>query len=101
MQKKLAALGYREIFGTKNNFLIDKNQQAKGHEFHYSTFEGEEGLPMPMKQKAVLVKNKKDIYEAILWQCIRIFILLLNPQLVERWIEACLNHKKGAEVKHD
>jgi cobyrinic acid a,c-diamide synthase len=51
MQKKLAALGYREIFGTKDNFLIDKNQQAKGHEFHYSTFEGEEGLPYAYETK--------------------------------------------------
>ena len=44
MQRKLAALGYREIFGTPGNFLIDEDQQAKGHEFHYSTFEGAEGL---------------------------------------------------------
>ncbi|NHN29370.1 cobyrinate a,c-diamide synthase [Paenibacillus agricola] len=38
MQKKLAALGYREITGTEGNFLLGAANKAKGHEFHYSTF---------------------------------------------------------------
>ncbi len=41
MQEKLAALGYREITGVAGNFLIGEEEQAKGHEFHYSTYEGE------------------------------------------------------------
>jgi cobyrinic acid a,c-diamide synthase len=39
MQKKLAALGYREITGTEGNFLLGAADKAKGHEFHYSTFQ--------------------------------------------------------------
>ena len=40
MQTKLARLGYREIFGTADNFLIGAEEQAKGHEFHYSKYSG-------------------------------------------------------------
>ena len=35
------ALGYREISGRKGNFLIRGQQNARGHEFHYSTFEAD------------------------------------------------------------
>ncbi|MFA9558480.1 cobyrinate a,c-diamide synthase [Evansella sp. AB-rgal1] len=38
MQKRLAAIGYREITGEKGNFLLNEGETAKGHEFHYSTF---------------------------------------------------------------
>ena len=61
MQKKLAALGYREIFGTKDNFLIGQDQQAKGHEFHYSTLKVRKGCHMRMKQKVDWVESKKVI----------------------------------------
>src|SRR4051812_24785519 len=45
MQDKLAALGYREITGVAGNFLVNEEEQAKGHEFHYSTYEGEHTSP--------------------------------------------------------
>lgn len=48
MQKKLAALGYREITGMKeDNFLLSPKEKARGHEFHYSTFEPAEGAVIP------------------------------------------------------
>jgi cobyrinic acid a,c-diamide synthase len=37
MQKRLAALGYREIQGLKDSLLLMKGEYIKGHEFHYST----------------------------------------------------------------
>lgn len=48
MRKKLAALGYREITGmSKENFLLSSEEKARGHEFHYSTFEAAEGADIP------------------------------------------------------
>ena len=38
MQRKRAALGYREVTGT-GNFLLGPQDRAKGHEFHYSIFQ--------------------------------------------------------------
>ncbi|MBW7474351.1 cobyrinate a,c-diamide synthase [Paenibacillus oenotherae] len=38
MQKKLAALGYREVTAAAGHYLIEAGETAKGHEFHYSTY---------------------------------------------------------------
>ncbi len=45
MQDRLAAIGYREINGEPGNYLLQENQQAKGHEFHYSTYSSKEDQP--------------------------------------------------------
>ncbi|MFB9327630.1 cobyrinate a,c-diamide synthase [Paenibacillus aurantiacus] len=39
MQRKLAALGYRELTGMAGNALLGEGGLAKGHEFHYSVYE--------------------------------------------------------------
>ena len=88
MQKKLAALGYREIFGTEGNFLIDQDQQAKGHEFHYSTFEGAEGLPYAYETKGRFGKKSEGYLQDNLVAGYTHFHFASNPQLVERWIRA-------------
>lgn len=94
MQKKLAALGYREIFGTKENFLIDQDQQAKGHEFHYSTFEGAESVPYAYKTKGRFGMKQEGYLKDNLVAGYTHFHFASNPQLVERWIEACADHKR-------
>ena len=94
MQKKLAALGYREIFGTKENFLIDQDQQAKGHEFHYSTFEGAENVPYAYKTKGRFGMKQEGYLKDNLVAGYTHFHFASNPQLVERWIEACADHKR-------
>lgn len=96
MQKKLAALGYREIFGTPGNFLIDETQEAKGHEFHYSTFEGAEGLPYAYETKGRFGKKSEGYMRGNLVAGYTHFHFASNPQLVERWIEACVEHKQKA-----
>lgn len=94
MQKKLAALGYREIFGTKENFLIDQDQEAKGHEFHYSTFEGAESVPYAYKTKGRFGMKQEGYLKDNLVAGYTHFHFASNPQLVERWIEACVDHKR-------
>ncbi|MGM7635121.1 cobyrinate a,c-diamide synthase [Bacillus sp. Hm123] len=44
MQKKLAALGYRELTGLAPNFLLPTGAKARGHEFHYSKFTANEPI---------------------------------------------------------
>ncbi len=89
MQKKLAALGYREIFGTRGNFLIGVDQQAKGHEFHYSTFEGAEDLPYAYETKGRFGNKSEGYLHGNLVAGYTHFHFASNPKLVERWIEAC------------
>lgn len=94
MQTKLAALGYREIFGTEGNFLIGANEEAKGHEFHYSKYRGEHGTPayetkgrFGQKQEGYNVNNLVAGYTH--------FHFVSNPQLVDNWITACKKVKNG------
>ena len=93
MQNKLAALGYREITALNGNFLLKEGQTAKGHEFHYSTFHTEAGIPAAYETKGMrgmaregyLTKNLAAGYTHIHFAS--------QPALVENWIERCLEVK--------
>ena len=94
MQTKLAALGYREIFGTAGNFLIGTNEEAKGHEFHYSTYSGAHTTPayetkgrFGKKQEGYCIDNLVAGYTH--------FHFVSNPQLVDNWIKACKKVKNN------
>ncbi len=93
MQKKLAALGYREITGTKENFLINEQETAKGHEFHYSTFVGKGDTPayyttgrFGQKAEGYTKGNLVAGYTH--------FHFASNPSLVDNWIAACKKVKE-------
>lgn len=93
MQKKLAALGYREITGTESNFLIKDCEQAKGHEFHYSTFESDDVLPHAYEAKGRFGSKKEGCIIGNLVAGYTHFHFASNPKLVENWIGACLKQK--------
>ncbi|MGG0285982.1 cobyrinate a,c-diamide synthase [Peribacillus butanolivorans] len=93
MQKKLAALGYREITGTESNFLIKDCEQAKGHEFHYSTFEPDNVLPYAYEAKGRFGSKKEGCIIGNLVAGYTHFHFASNPKLVENWINACLKQK--------
>ncbi|MFT9850254.1 cobyrinate a,c-diamide synthase [Aneurinibacillus sp. REN35] len=94
MQMKRAALGYREVSGLAGNFLLPEGETARGHEFHYSTFEAEEKLPpaygaqgrFGCKQEGVLRKNMVAGYTHLHFAS--------APSLVKRWIAASLAYRK-------
>lgn len=89
MHTKLAALGYREVRGMDKNFLIGLNDQARGHEFHYSTFEPSQNYTSAYtatgsrgtKQEGVLLNNLVAGYTHIHFGS--------APELVQRWVEQC------------
>ncbi|MGE7767404.1 cobyrinate a,c-diamide synthase [Peribacillus sp. NPDC096540] len=93
MQKKLAALGYREITGTESNFLIKDCEQAKGHEFHYSTFDPDDVLPHAYEAKGRFGSKKEGCIIGNLVAGYTHFHFASNPKLVENWIGACLKQK--------
>ncbi|MFE8697141.1 cobyrinate a,c-diamide synthase [Cytobacillus sp. FJAT-53684] len=96
MHTKLAALGYREVKGMDKNFLIRPDDRARGHEFHYSTFEptgestsaytssGRRGT----KQEGFLLNNLVAGYTHIHFGS--------APEIAQRWVEQCMEFKNGA-----
>ncbi|MBK3493712.1 cobyrinate a,c-diamide synthase [Viridibacillus sp. YIM B01967] len=94
MQQKLAALGYREIFGTPNNFLIGDNQLAKGHEFHYSTFTASEEIQPAYETIGRFGKKAEGYLKGNLVAGYTHFHFVSNPAVVEQWINACVGFQQ-------
>lgn len=93
MQTKMAALGYREICGTEGNFLISLGEEAKGHEYHYSTYEGE--LLQPAYETTGMFGTKLEGYQkGRLVAGYTHFHFVSNPKLVDNWLNECRRVKK-------
>lgn len=90
MQKKLAALGYREVRGKEGNFLLGTEQQAKGHEFHYSTYATDAELPHAYETKGLRGTKPEGFAAGNLVAGYTHLHFGSNPELVTRWIERCL-----------
>lgn len=89
MQDKLAALGYRELTGVSGNFLICEKEQAKGHEFHYSTFEGEDASPAYVSKSRFRTKEEGYLSKNLVAGYTH-FHFASNPKLVKNWLKACV-----------
>lgn len=92
MQDKLAALGYREITGVEGNFLICEQELAKGHEFHYSVYEGNHETPAYFT-KGRFGAKQEGYAQGNLVAGYTHFHFASNPQLVKNWLAACLEVK--------
>lgn len=88
MQNKLAALGYREITGIADNFLIKKDEIAKGHEFHYSKYVGEHATPA-YATKGRFGFKEEGYQQGFLVAGYTHFHFASNPNLIDNWIAAC------------
>ncbi|MGG1658557.1 cobyrinate a,c-diamide synthase [Brevibacillus sp. NRS-1366] len=89
MQKKLAALGYREVRGKEGNFLIGPDEQAKGHEFHYSTYSTEAELPHAYETKGLRGTKPEGYAHDNLVAGYTHLHFGSNPELVKRWLNRC------------
>lgn len=89
MQDKLAALGYREITGIAGNFLLGEGGQAKGHEFHYSVFEGPKESPAYFSKGRFGAKQEGYLKDRLAAGYVH-FHFASNPDLVTNWLAACL-----------
>jgi cobyrinic acid a,c-diamide synthase len=87
MQTKLAALGYREITGQNANFILE-DMSAKGHEFHYSTFQAlEEDVPYAYETIGMRGVNKEGYLLHNLAAGYTHFHFASCPEMVENWIK--------------
>jgi cobyrinic acid a,c-diamide synthase len=93
MQTKLAALGYREITGEQNNFLLPEGLQARGHEFHYSTFQSDGESLYAYSTKGMRGTKKEGYMEGNLIAGYTHFHFASCPDLVQNWIAKCKENK--------
>ncbi|WP_019119450.1 cobyrinate a,c-diamide synthase [Brevibacillus massiliensis] len=89
MQTRLAALGYREIFGRAGNFLLGADAAARGHEFHYSTFAARGEFTPAYETKGMRGAKQEGYLAGNLVAGYTHFHFGSNPAVVVRWIEQC------------
>ena len=89
MQKKLAALGYREVKGASGNFLLGPEETAKGHEFHYSIYQPAGELPHAYVSKGLRGSKQEGYTNGNLVAGFTHLHFASNPGLAKRWIARC------------
>jgi len=89
MQKKLAALGYREVRGYEGNFLLNSGEEARGHEFHYSTFQSREELTPAYETKGLRGVKAEGYLAGNLVAGYTHLHFASNPGIVRRWLARC------------
>lgn len=96
MQKKRAALGYREASSVQDSFLLKKGEVLRGHEFHYSTMTyHEEGTISYAYETKGLRGLKQEGYASgnIVAGYTHVH-LGSYPAAARRWVEHCLAYRQ-------
>ncbi|WP_100407082.1 cobyrinate a,c-diamide synthase [Bacillus solitudinis] len=93
MQKKRAALGYREVTSLEDTFLLNKSEGVRGHEFHYSTAMYE-GKQRPVYETSGLRGVKQEgFYQNQLVAGYTHLHFGSNPMIASNWVEACKTYQ--------
>lgn len=94
MHPKLVALGYREVKGEPGNFLLPEGLQARGHEFHYSTYETRGAIPFAYETTGLRGVKKDGYQRKNLVAGYVHFHFASCPQMVENWLKQCKKVKE-------
>ncbi len=93
MQQRLAAIGYREVSGETDNFLLRSGDDAKGHEFHYSSFHPRQEVTNAYETKGMRGVQKEGYLSGNLVAGYTHLHFASCPAIVENWIEKCMEWK--------
>ncbi|MGO4886978.1 cobyrinate a,c-diamide synthase [Anaerobacillus sp. MEB173] len=95
MQKRFAALGYREVTALETNILLEKGEQARGHEFHYSTFTSDDELPYVYHSKGLRGEGKEGYVRENLVAGYTHIHFASNSSIPARFVAACKSYREG------
>lgn len=95
MQKRLVALGYREITGQKGNFLFSENTKARGHEFHYSTYHPKGDFPFAYYTSGFAGTLKEGYMSNNLIAGYTHIHFASCLDLVDNWIKKCRDYREN------
>lgn len=91
MQKKRAALGYREASAVQDSFLLKQGEVLRGHEFHYSmmTYREEGAIPYAYETKGLRGSKQEGYAAGSIVAGYTHVHLGSDPQAAQRWVEHC------------
>ncbi|MFB5661838.1 cobyrinate a,c-diamide synthase [Alteribacillus sp. HJP-4] len=87
MTTNLAALGYREVEALHDTVLLKKGEQARGHEFHYSTVSAEKPYDAPHYVKGMRKNEKEGYYLPNVTAGYTHIHFASNPKMAARFVE--------------
>lgn len=96
MQKKRAALGYREASSVQDSFLLKKGEVLRGHEFHYSTmtYRDEATIPYAYETKGLRGLKQEGYAAGNIVAGYTHVHLGSYPAAARRWVEHCLAYRQ-------
>lgn len=96
MQKKRAALGYREASSVQDSFLLKKGEVLRGHEFHYSTmtYRDEATIPYAYETKGLRGLKQEGYAAGNIVAGYTHVHLGSYPAAAQRWVEHCLAYRQ-------
>lgn len=89
MHDKRVALGYREIKGTEENYLLSDGLIARGHEFHYSTFQTNDVVKPAYITKGMRGEKEEGYVKDNLIAGYTHFHFASCPELLNNWLNKC------------
>ncbi|WFR64089.1 cobyrinate a,c-diamide synthase [Paenibacillus amylolyticus] len=101
MQKKRAALGYREASSVQDSFLLKKGEVLRGHEFHYSTmtYRDEGTIPYAYETKGLRGLKQEGYAAGNIVAGYTHVHLGSYPEAARRWVEHCLAYRKERYIQ--
>lgn len=101
MQKKRAALGYREASSVRDSFLLKKGEVLRGHEFHYSTmtYRDEETIPYAYETKGMRGLKQEGYAAGNIVAGYTHVHLGSYPAAARRWVEHCLAYRQERDMQ--
>ena len=102
MSKRLA-LGYRQARSAGNGWLLPQSETVRGHEFHYSRWEGRpEALPPAYYLSSPSGSNEEWPEGACLGNLWASYVHLhfgAQPELASRFVAACVQREVASDVR--
>nr|WP_272495658.1 cobyrinate a,c-diamide synthase [Bacillus pinisoli] len=93
MNRTLTTIGYREVKGEPGNYLLPQDTIAKGHEYHYSSFEPTDNIDYAYETKGYFHTGKEGYMKHHLVAGYTHFHFASCPELVLNWIQLCKERK--------
>lgn len=96
MQKKRAALGYREASAVQDSFLLKQGEVLRGHEFHYSTmtYRAEDEIPYAYETKGLRGLKQEGYAAGSVVAGYTHIHLGSYPAAAKRWVHHCKGYRQ-------
>ena len=101
MASKLQTVGYVEAVAEVDSVLCLAGQSLRGHEFHFSTYIPDEQVAERWAFQFKKMRTGQVYYGGYAWKNVVASYLHLHflgsPQAAKRFVDSCVNFRKGSE----